>query len=261
MRKGALQQGRGNRLMAEFGVTSDQSEILSYYERFDEASRLGRGAGLLEFARMQELIGRFLPSPPGVVLDVGGGPGRYACWLASQGYEVHLIDPSEKHLRQAKEASESQPDSPVASMSLGDARSIDHGDGRADAVLLMGPLYHLTARDQRLRALGEAHRVLRPGGLLIATAINRFASLVDGFTLGLIDDPEFASILSRDLVDGQHHGDGHDYFTTAFFHRPEELKEEVLVTGFDQHDLYSVKGPGELAKDLQGRMSSPVRRE
>ena len=247
--------------MSEFGLTSDQSEILSYYEQFDEQGRLGRGGGLLEFARMQELIRRFLPSPPGDVLDVGGGPGRYACWLARKGYEVHLIDPSEKHLRQAREASESQPDHPLASIGLGDARSLNHGDGRADAVLLMGPLYHLTARDQRLRALGEAHRVLRPGGLLVATAINRFASLVDGLTLGLIDDPKFASILSRDLVDGQHHGDGQDYFTTAFFHRPEELKEEVLVTGFDQHDLYSVKGPGELARDLQERMSSPGRRE
>ena len=247
--------------MPEFGVTSDQSEMLSYYERFDEANRLGRGGGLLEFARMQELIGRFIPSPPAVVLDVGGGPGRYSCWLAREGYEVHLIDPSERHLRQAQDAIESQPDHPVGSINLGDARSLDHGDGCADAVLLMGPLYHLTARDQRLRALREAHRVLRPGGLLVATAINRFASLLDGLTLGLIDDPDFVSILSRDLEDGQHRGDGHDYFTTAFFHRPEELEEEVSETGFEQRGLYSVKGPGELARDLEGRMSSPIRRE
>ena len=247
--------------MSEYGVTSDQGEILSYYERFDEAGRLGRGGGLLEFARMQELIRRFLPSPPGVVLDVGGGPGRYSCWLAKEGYEVHLIDPSERHVRQAQQASESQPDRPVASINLGDARALDHGDSRADAVLLMGPLYHLTSRDQRLRALREAHRVLRPGGRLVATAINRFASLLDGLTLGLIDDPDFVSILRRDLVDGQHSGDGHDYFTTAFFHSPEELEAEVSEAGFDQGGLYSVKGPGELAKDLEGRMSDPGKRE
>ncbi len=247
--------------MSEFGVTSDQSEILSYYDRFDEAGRLGRGGGLLEFARMQELIRRFLPSPPGVVLDVGGGPGRYSCWLAREGYEVHLIDPSERHLSQAQEASESQPGHPVASINLGDARALDHGDGRADAVLLMGPLYHLTARDQRLRALREARRVLRPGGLLVATAINRFASLLDGLTLGLIDDADFVSILRRDLVDGQHRGNGHDYFTTAFFHSPEELEAEVSEAGFDQGGLYSVKGPGELVKDLEGRMSDPSKRE
>lgn len=246
--------------MAEWGVTPDESEMLSYYEGFDEASRLERGSGLLEFVRMQELIRRFLPSPPGVVLDVGGGPGRYSCWLASNGYEVHLIDPVEKHVKQAHEASESQPDHPLASVTRGDACSINHGEGSVDAALLMGPLYHLTARDQRLTALREAHRVLKPGGLLVAKAINRFASLLDGLTQGYIDDPPFSPILIRDLDDGQHHGHGDDYFTTAFFHRPEELEAEVVEVGFDCRGLYAVQGPGDLAADLEGRMLDPTKR-
>ena len=246
--------------MVEWRTPSDGDEILSYYERFDEADRLGRGSGLLEFARMRELIQRFLPSPPGVVLDVGGGPGKYSCWLAKNGYEVHLIDPVEKHLEQAREASESEPHHPLASVTRGDARSLNHGDGSADAVLLMGPLYHLTARGQRLTALLEAHRVLKPGGLLVAKAINRFASLLDGLTEGFIDDPAYVPILSRDLDDGQHSGDGHDYFTTAFFHKPEELEAEVREAGFDQEGLYSVQGPGQLASDLEGRMSNPTER-
>ena len=79
-------------------VPSDGQEILSYYERIDEADRLAAGHGHLELARMQELIRRFLPLPPRVVLDVGGGPGRYSCWLAEQGYDVHLIDPVAKHV-------------------------------------------------------------------------------------------------------------------------------------------------------------------
>ena len=72
--------------------------MLSYYEEFDERSRLTKGAGLLEFFRMQDIIGRFASPPPGAVLDVGGGPGTYSCWLASLGYEVHLVDPVFKHL-------------------------------------------------------------------------------------------------------------------------------------------------------------------
>ena len=183
--------------MTERRAPSDDTEILSYYETFDEAGRLAKGSGTLEWVRMQELILRFLPPPPGVVLDVGGGPGRYSCWLAEIGYQVHLVDPVEKHVRQARKASKSQPRRPLASVTRGDARELDHGDGIADAVLLMGPLYHLTDRDQRLKALREAHRVLKPGGLLVAKAINRFASLLDGLTKGFIDDPAYVPILRR----------------------------------------------------------------
>ena len=146
--------------MAGRQIPSDGPEILSYYERIDEANRLAKAGGQLELARMQELIRRFLPAPPRVVLDVGGGPGRYSCWLAEQGYDVHLVDPVEKHVKQARQAFRSQPDHPLASSTLGDARSLNHADGSADAVLLMGPLYHLTDRNDRLSALCEAHRVL-----------------------------------------------------------------------------------------------------
>ena len=248
--------------MSRRQVAPDGREILSYYEGIDEAGRLGRGAGLLEFARMQELIGRFLPAPPGMVLDVGGGPGRYACWLAGLGYVVHLIDPVEKHVMQAREASRAQPQHPLASAAVGDARSLNHADGSADAVLLMGPLYHLTDRNDRLSALREAHRVLKPGGLLVAKAINRFASLLDGLTKSYIDDPGFVPILRRDLEEGQHRGpsDAVEYFTTAFFHRPEELEAEVLEAGFEQVGAYAVQGPGAVATDLDGRMSDPVKR-
>ena len=248
--------------MAGRQVPSDGQEILSYYERIDEVNRLAKVGGQLELARMQELIRRFLPAPPGMLLDVGGGPGRYSCWLAEQGYEVHLIDPVEKHVKQARQASRSHPDHPLASATQGDARSLSHGDGSTDAVLLMGPLYHLTDRNDRLAALREARRVLKPGGLLIAKAINRFGSLLDGLIKSYIDDPNFVPILRRDLEEGQHRSqpDAVGYFTTAFFHRPEELEGEVLEVGFDELGLYAVQGPGVIATDLEERMSDPAKR-
>ena len=248
--------------MAGRQVPSDGQEILSYYERIDEADRLAKVGGQLELARMQELIRRFLPAPPGMVLDVGGGPGRYSCWLAEQGYDVHLIDAVEKHVKQARRASRSQPEHPLATATQGDARSLDHGDGSADAVLLMGPLYHLTDRSDRLSTLREARRVLKPGGLVVAKAINRFASLLSGLFKSYIDDPNFIPIVHRDLEEGQHRGqsDAPKYFTTAFFHRPEELEAEVREAGFDQLGLYAVQGPGLIATDLEGRMSDPAKR-
>ena len=249
--------------MAERHVPSNDDEMLSYYERFDEADRLTRGTGILEVARMQELIMRFLPSPPAVMIDAGGGPGRYSCWLAEEGYEVHLVDPVAKHVRQARETSDSQPLHPLASVTQGDARSLIQDDCVADVVLLMGPLYHLTKRNHRLAALHEARRVLKPGGLLFAKAVNRFASLLDGLSNGYIDDPAFIPILRSDLQVGQHRGhpNAPDYFTTAFFHQPEELEAEILEAKFDQKGLYAVQGPGELATNLEGRMCDPNKRE
>ena len=93
-------------------------------------------------------------------------------------------------------------------------------------------------------------------------AINRFVSLLDGLSKGFIDDPAFVQILLRDLEQGQHSADPNTstYFTTAFFHRPEELEVEVLEAGFGQQDLYSVKGPGELATGLEERMTDPIKR-
>ena len=136
-------------------------EILSFYRQTRESKRLTNDVrGQIEFARTQEIIRRYLPVPPAVVLDIGGGAGPYACWLAKAGYEVHLVDPVDLHIEQAKEASDRQPEIPIASISLGDARALRFASMSADAVLLLGPLYHLIDESDRLLALREAHRVL-----------------------------------------------------------------------------------------------------
>ena len=211
---------------------------------------------------MQEILLRFLPPPPKVVLDVGGGPGPYSCWLAREGYETHLVDPVSKHLEQARKASASQPAHPIASIREGDARALDQDNESVDFVLLMGPLYHLTSRDDRIRALRESHRVLKVGGLVLAKAVNRFASLLDGLRRGFIDDPSFIAILDRDLKEGQHRNAEGDesYFTTAFFHRPEELETEVKEVGFTSNELVAVQGPSWLAKNLNERWANASKR-
>lgn len=226
-------------------------EIDSYYALGGEQGRLDQGYFPLERARTQEIVLRHLPSPPAVVLDVGGAAGAYALWLSARGYEVHLVDPVPLHVEQASGASAAS-DRPLASASVGDARALTRADGSADAVLLLGPLYHLTEREDRLRALREAHRVLRPGGFVFAAAISRFASLLDNVahaSAGLppvFADPAVLRMVRQDLAGGAHHNptDQPRYFTTAYFHHPDDLGAEIREAGLTLADLLPLEGPG-----------------
>jgi len=250
----------------EDGVPADTiaAEILAYYERGAERERLLFGRGELERVRTRELLTRHLPAAPASVLDVGGGWGVHAFWLTEQGYDVHLIDPVPGHIEQARERMSEPGVYPLASARVGDARQLDQASDSVDTVLLLGPLYHLPERADRLLALREARRVLRTDGLVFAVGISRFASLLDGLNGQRLNDPEFARIVEQDLRDGQHRNpsERQGYFTTAFFHHPDELREEVAAAEFAVADILGIEGPGYwMVHDLEARLSDPAQRE
>ena len=219
-------------------------EIAAHYLVGLESERLASGLGELERVRTESILGRYLPRPPALVLDVGGAAGVYAIPLTRQGYQVHLIDPVVLHLEQAREAAAAAGVT-LARIRLGDARRLEADSGSGDAVLLLGPLYHLVDRADRMLALREAGRVLKPGGVLVAAGISRFASLVDGFASGFFADPVFRGIVEEDLRSGRHENPTRNphYFTTAYFHDPEELRAEVSEGGFVDVKVLAVEGP------------------
>ncbi len=239
---------------------STDGEIHEHYARGEERDRLLGPFGQVEFARTCEILERSLPPAPAVVADVGGGPGRYALWLAGRGYAVHHRDLVELHLEQLSA------DAAVRGFKvdsrIADARDLDLADASVDAVLLLGPIYHLPTREDRVRALAEAARVVRPGGPVFAVAISRWAARLHGEVAERLGE-EFESMHEAvELVERT--GRLMPLFEgsfSAYTHRPDEFRDEILAAGLDLVDLVGVEGIAFALSDLEERLQDPTLRE
>ena len=221
----------------------DQAEvdarIQAYYsQHFVERERLTvRSAqGRLEYERVQELIAARIPARSRI-LDIGGASGIHAAPLAALGHDVVLIDPVPEQVHEASRHGTFQ-------AAVGDARDLHFEDDTFDGALLFGPLYHLASRDDRLLALTQAQRVVRPGGWIFAAAIPRFARhavMALGQEVPHPYPPDWVSMLE--------HGNppGWGRFPGAHFHTAEELEAELEHVGLANVSVCAIEGPAGLA--------------
>jgi ubiquinone/menaquinone biosynthesis C-methylase UbiE len=239
-----------------------ESELLNFYKDGSEEHRLERSVGRLERIRTWEIVERHLPPPPARILDVGGATGVYALPLAQRGYEVHLVDAVPEQVARARTLSNSS-DKPLAGALVGDARALRFPDRSFDVVLLLGPLYHLIDRADRVTALTEARRVLVSGGVLVAACISRFASAADGMQDGMLRNDAFAAIVDADLAGGVHRNTSRrpEWFTTAYFHRPEEIRQELQEAGLECDHVLGVEGLGWVTRDLDAWLDDAMLRD
>lgn len=223
------------------------ADILEYYDRGGEDTRLFDS---IELLRTKVLLSRFLPERASV-LDVGGASGVYSSWLSGRGHDVKLVDPVPRHVDTARAKG--------IHAVRGDARALDEPDGSRDVVLLLGPLYHLLTRAERVTALEEAGRVSRD--LVVAAVISRWAPLYEGMLRGVIDSPGFLPMLREDLETGTRRStqDIPYGFTTCYFHRPAEIADEIASAGLMLVDLLPVEGMAQWIPDLPDRLSDPDR--
>ena len=184
-----------------------------------------------------------------------GATGALSFWLAERGHKVSLIDFTPKHIEIAKQREEENKIK-LESIIVGDARELPYNGNSFDLVLLMGPLYHLTEKSDRLKSIQEAYRVLMPNGRIICEVISRYASMTDGFLFGLVNDPEFVPIVQRDIEIGLHKdtSQSQKYFTDGYFHRVEEVASELVECQFLFEELIAVTSFGCTIPDIENKM-------
>jgi ubiquinone/menaquinone biosynthesis C-methylase UbiE len=155
--------------------TENTEKVKNFYFNYNENDRLE--SQTTDFIRSKQIISRYLFDNKIEIADVGGGTGPYSFWLAEKGHNVHLLDVTPKHIEIAKQKGKTNKIS-LSSYTCGDARELPYENESMDMVLLMGPLYHFQSQESRAKCLTEAFRILKNGGHVICTVINRYTILV-----------------------------------------------------------------------------------
>lgn len=236
-------------------MTSDV--IRAYYASFGERewARLeSPDDGAMEFAITCHTLATYLPSNTRV-LDIGGGPGRYTIWLAQRGHRVVLADLSPELLSIARvKIEQAGVGALVEGIVEADACDLSlWGDDSFDAVLSLGPFYHLPDAEDRHRAAVELGRLLRPGGLAFVALMPRYAFLRR--TLAIPDERHHlaqSDFVTRLLEDGVFINDIPGRFTHGYGVRPEEVGPFFEQYAFTTVALLAAEG---IVVDIQRALS------
>lgn len=216
--------------------------VETYYDSYVEREWARASRHPIEFATTWMAMEQFIPEGS-TLLDVGGGPGRYSIRLAQVGHRVTLLDLSSANVAFAR-AKAAELGAPVADFIHGNALDLSRfADASFDVVLLMGPLYHLVAAEDRDRAIREALRVLKPGGIIFTAFITRYAFLVDMLKYEPEAIGDFQGRLDHllstgvSMVSAENPG-----FTDAYFAHPMEIERLMSSYGLACLRLAAAEG-------------------
>ena len=239
---------------------TDFDKVRNYYRYFDEQNRLmNSNSGRLEFENTMEILHKFLPKE-GTILDLGGGAGAYSFPLSDEGYSVYLADLSEELIDKAKTYGKDM-NSPLASYDVVNATDLTvYDDEQFDAIILLGPLYHLLELSERMQCVSEVNRVLKKSGLVFASFIPRLSG-----SIALIDryfnhpDQVNAETLKQTFRSGKFNNMTDAGFQEGYYPSINEIEELFSVNGFEKKLLRSLRGFGYEKEDALYRLEKEDR--
>lgn len=221
------------------------SNIEKHYNKHPEDLRLQRRHGKVEFETTMYHLHRFL-SPQSTLLDIGAGTGRYTSVLMAEGYRVKAVELVRRNIEVFLKRE------PAADVVQGDARHMPFiPDASADVTLLLGPLYHLIGDEEKLKALLEAKRVTKSGGLIfVAYLMNEYSILSYCF-----DEERIGGLLERGVVDRNFHiqaqpDELYDYV------RLEDINRLNKMAGLERVTIFSPDGAADYMRTRLNRMSN-----
>lgn len=220
------------------------SNIEKHYNKHPEDLRLQRRHGIVEFETTMHHIHRFLKKGQ-TILDIGAGTGRYSSALMAEGYDVKAVELVRRNIEVFKKR---EPDADVVQ---GDARDMPFiKDGYADVTLLLGPLYHLFGDEEKLKALSEAKRVTKPGGLIfVAYLMNEYSILSYCF-----DEDRIGDLKANGFVDDTFHIRANDSELYDYI-RIEDINRLNEKAGLDRITIFSPDGAADYMRTRLNRMS------
>ena len=223
------------------------TELEKYYNKFCEEKRLTRRHGYVEYVTSMKYIHEYLPQGKKEtvkILDVGAGTGRYSVQLAGEGYDVTAVELVKYNLGILKSKKSS------VKAYQGNALNLSRFEAdQFDMVLVFGPMYHLYTKEDKVKALKEAKRVVKPGGIiLVAYSMNEYSILTYGFKEGHMKE----SIRNQKVDDSFHvrskEEDLYDYV------RIEDIDAIDQAAGVKREKLIAADGPANYMRTVLNAM-------